>query len=298
MTGTQTPNVHTALLLDRACLQISGEDRASFLQGLVSNDVETLPAGSARFTGLLSPQGKILFEFFVVNVDGVLLIDCASAIAADLQKRLGFYKLRAKVAIEDVSATWRVGAAWGDGAAAWAEDSGAMTYSDPRLSSLGSRVLFGELDTLPPTQDFAAYEAMRIGLAIPEGGKDYAFGNAFPHDACFDLLHGVDFKKGCYVGQEVVSRMQHRGTGRTRVVGVIGENALPEGGADLTAEGFTVGHLGSVSGKQGVALARLDRVNEALAKGQPILAGTVPVTVFAPSWASYSLGGALEEAAH
>jgi folate-binding protein YgfZ len=304
MDTTQIATIHTALLSDRACLQISGEERAGFLQGLVSNDVETLAEGSARFAGLLSPQGKILFEFFVVNADGVLLLDCASGIAAELRKRLGFYKLRAKVGIEDVSALWRIGAVWGEGAAAFAEDAGALAYPDPRLPELGCRVLLGELDTLPapepsagPIADFHAYEAMRIGLAVPEGGKDYAFGNTFPHDACFDLLHGVDFKKGCYVGQEVVSRMQHRGTGRTRVVGVLGETALPEGGADLTADGFAVGHLGSVAGKRGVALARLDRVNDALTNGQQILAGAVPVTLFAPAWAPYSLGGSPEEAA-
>jgi hypothetical protein len=305
MTNTQIANVHTALLSDRACLQISGEERASFLQGLISNDVETLPEGAARFAGLLSPQGKILFEFFVVNADGVLLLDCASGIAADLQKRLGFYKLRTKVEIEDVSGLWRVGAVWGEGAAAFAEDSGALAYPDPRLPDLGWRVLLGEMDSLPaaepspggPVARFHAYEAMRIDLAVPEGGKDYAFGNAFPHDACFDLLHGVDFKKGCYVGQEVVSRMQHRGTGRTRVVGVVGESALPEGGVDLTADGFAVGHLGSVAGKRGVALARLDRVNDALANGQQILAGAVPVTLFVPAWAHYSLGASPEEAA-
>ncbi len=108
---------------------------------------------------------------------------------------------------------------------------------------------------------------MRIGLGVPEGGKDFPFGEVFPHDACLDLLHGVDFRKGCYVGQEVVSRMQHRGTGRTRVVKVVADAALPEDKPEVTVDGFPVGRLGSVSGVSGIALARIDRVREALDRG-------------------------------
>ncbi len=139
--------------------------------------------------------------------------------------------------------------------------------------------------------------AMRIAAAVPEGGTDYAYGDTFPHEACFDLLNGVSFKKGCFVGQEVVSRMQHRGTARTRVLAVSAAEPLPAGGADIVAEGFAVGRLGSVAGSRGIALARLDRVGEALAKGQPLSAGGVAVTLAVPAWASYSLGGG-EGAAH
>ncbi len=126
--------------------------------------------------------------------------------------------------------------------------------------------------------DSTAYEAMRIAAAVPEGGKDYAYGDTFPHEACFDLLNGVSFTKGCYVGQEVVSRMQHRGTARTRVLAVSAAEPLPVGGADILADGFAVGRLGSVAGGRGIALARLDRVGEAQAKGQPLSAGGVAVT--------------------
>jgi hypothetical protein len=130
---------------------------------------------------------------------------------------------------------------------------------------------------------------MRIALAIPEGGKDYAYGDAFPHDACFDLLNGVSFKKGCFVGQEVVSRMEHRGTARTRVLAVSAGQPLPQGGADIMADGFAVGRLGSAAGSRGVALARLDRVRDALAKGQALTVGGVAIEAAAPGWASYSL---------
>ncbi|MFZ0572438.1 MAG: folate-binding protein YgfZ, partial [Rhodomicrobium sp.] len=281
--------VQAALLSDRAVLEIAGEDRASFLQGLVTNDVDGLGSGQASFAGLLSPQGKILFDFFAVNAGETILLDCPAALTADLLKRLGFYKLRAKVSL--AAAQWTVAAAWGEGAGEFLKSSAAVAFADPRLPALGFRGLIkGEAPGFPAS--LSDYEAMRIAAAVPEGGKDYAYGDAFPHEACFDLLAGVNFKKGCYVGQEVVSRMQHRGTARTRVLAVSAEAPLPEGGADILAEGFAVGRLGSVSGNRGIALARLDRVKEALAKGQPLSAGGIEVTLSVPAWASYSLDSA------
>jgi len=289
---------HATLVPDRHVLEVAGEDRATFLQGLVTNDAEGLCEGEVRFAGLLSPQGKILFDFFIVSAGETFLIDCSSAISADLAKRLTLYRLRAKVTIANVSEHWRVGAAWGDGAAEWAKANAALAYPDPRFPLLGLRVLFRESDAPQLSASPGDYDAMRIGLAIPEGGKDYAYGDAFPHEACFDLLHGVNFKKGCYVGQEVVSRMQHRGTARTRVLAVSAKQPLPQGGVDIMAGGFPLGRLGSAAGHHGIALARLDRVKEALAKGQTLMAGDVPVTLAAPAWASYSLDPEPAGAAH
>ncbi|MGO8780720.1 MAG: YgfZ/GcvT domain-containing protein [Rhodomicrobium sp.] len=288
--------VQAALLSDRSVLEIAGEDRASFLQGLVTNDVDGLGSGQASFAGLLSPQGKILFDFFAVNAGETILLDCPAALTADLLKRLGFYKLRAKVLL--APSQWTVAAAWGDGAEDFLKSCAAVAFPDPRLPALGFRGLIEASKTPSFSASLSDYEAMRIAAAVPEGGKDYAYGDAFPHEACFDLLAGVNFKKGCYVGQEVVSRMQHRGTARTRVLAVSAEAPLPEGGADILVEGFAVGRLGSVSGNRGIALARLDRVKEALAKGQPLSAGGIEVTLSVPAWASYSLDSAGAEAAH
>ena len=282
-------NASISLLPDRQVLEIAGEDRKHFLQGLVTSDVESLGEGEGCFAGLLSPQGKILFDFFVVPREESLLIDCPSAISADLAKRLTLYRLRAKVTISDMGSCWRVGAAWGEGATEWAKSNTALAYPDPRLSELGLRFLVCDADQSQFLASFEDYEAMRIALAVPEGGKDYAYGDAFPHEACFDLLHGVNFKKGCYVGQEVVSRMQHRGTARTRVLAVSAKQPLPQGGADILADGSAVGRLGSVACQQGVALARLDRVREALAKGRTFAAAGVPVELAVPAWATYSL---------
>ena len=159
----------------------------------------------------------------------------------------------------------------------------AIVFEDPRLPALGFRGLAGHGTAENFSVNAGAYEAMRIAAAMPEGGKDYAWGDAFPHEACLDLLHGASFKKGCYVGQEVVSRMQHRGTARTRVLAVSADTPLPVGGTDIVADGFAVGRLGSVAGTRGIALARLDRVGEALAKGQPLSAGGVAVTLSVPN---------------
>jgi tRNA-modifying protein YgfZ len=291
-------SIKAALLTDRSVIEATGEDRVSFLQGLITNDVEDLEQGAACFAGLLSPQGKILFDFFVINAGESFLLDCPAAAAADLLKRLTFYRLRAKVSLADVSAQWRVAAAWGEDAADLLKPNAAFSYRDPRLADLGHRGLAGAALSSDFTLSASDYDAMRIAATVPEGGKDYAYGAAFPHEACFDLLNGVNFKKGCYVGQEVVSRMQHRGTARTRILAVSAQEPLPEGGADILAEGFTVGRLGSVSGSGGIALARLDRVKEALAKGQALIAGGVPAGLSAPSWASYSLASDAAEAAH
>jgi folate-binding protein YgfZ len=279
-------------------IEAAGEDRASFLQGLISNGVDGLEKGAACFAGLLSPQGKILFDFFVINTGEAFLLDCPAVTAGDLFKRLTFYRLRAKVSLSDVSAQWRVAAAWDVGAANTLEANAAFSYQDPRWLRLGYRGLFsaaGGPDLALPASD---YEAMRVAATVPEGGKDYAYGDTFPHEACFDLLNGVDFKKGCYVGQEVVSRMQHRGTARTRILAVSAQEPLPQGGADILADGFAVGRLRSAVGHRGIALARLDRVKEALVKGQALIASGILVELSVPSWANYTLKTDAAEARH
>jgi len=279
----------STLLPGRSVLQVTGDDRVSFLHGMITNDVEHLENNAARFAALLTPQGKILFDFFVIAHGDTLYLDVPKAQADALLKRLGMYKLRAKVDFADVSEKTAAGAVWGEDTAAWGTTNGALAYADPRLPELGARFLVAARSapaTHATPEDYAAH---RIALGVPEGGEDYAYADAFPHDACFDFLHGLDFKKGCFVGQEVVSRMQHRGTARTRVVLVTASQDLPEGGADIVAGGFPVGRLGSVAGKRGVALARIDRVRDALAKGLALTVGPADVDVTVPDWATYSL---------
>jgi folate-binding protein YgfZ len=162
---------------------------------------------------------------------------------------------------------------------------------DPRLAALGWRVV-APADQPPVPHGFASaseanYDAHRIPLGIPEGGIDFAFGDAFPHDADMDQLSGVDFGKGCYVGQEVVSRMEHRGTARRRFVIAAAEGPLPAAGTEVTAGGKPLGTLGSSAGNTGLALVRLDRAREAIDAGTPILAGDATLTLTLPGWARF-----------
>jgi len=257
------------LLEDRGVVRVAGPDSSVFLHGLVTNDVEKLPQGQWRYAALLTPQGKILFDFlvFCAGADEFLL-DAPADKTADLAKRLGFYKLRAKVTISNESAALAVVAA--------PEGEPA----DPRVPGLGARRIVAR-DAAPPpdAQARAAYEARRIALGTPQGGVDFAYGDVFPHDANMDLVNGVDFAKGCYVGQEVVSRMKHRGGVRKRVVRVRLDGAAPAPGAAILDGELPVGGLGAAIGENALALLRLDRVDDAAKAGRPLTAAGVRVTV-------------------
>ena len=267
----------TAFLEDRGVVRVGGEDPAEFLQGLLTNDVIKLGVGEARYAALLSPQGKILFDFLVARAPGeagaAFLLDCVSGQAGELAKRLGFYKLRAKVAVADASADCGVVATWG------AEPEGApgrLVYGDPRARGLGWRAILPRAEAAAVgAAGLAEYEALRIGLGVPKGGVDFAYGDAFPQEADMDLIHGVDFDKGCYVGQEVVSRMKHRGEARKRVARVRLDGPAPPPGAAVSDGELAVGVLGSSSGRDALALLRLDRVEAAKAAGRRLSAAGV-----------------------
>lgn len=279
---------HAALLADRTALRVRGPDAAKLLQGLITNDIAKARDGTAVHAGLLTPQGKILFDFFVVPSEEGFLLEVAAGQVPDLMKRIVFYKLRAQAEIIE-EPSYGVAAVWGERPATL--PAGAMLYADPRLAALGYRVLLPAAASLAALgcveASEAEYHSLRIRLGVPQGGLDYAYGDAFPHEALFDQLHGVDFKKGCYVGQEVVSRMEHRGTARKRVVPVEGTAALPSPGTSIEAGATPLGNLGSVSGSHGLALMRLDRAEEALKAGIPLRAGEVMVTLDRPAWARF-----------
>ncbi len=276
---------HAALLEDRGVLRLAGEDARKFLQGLITSNIDRVRDGAAIHAGLLTPQGKILFDFFVVADGDDLLLELARDKAAELAKRLGFYKLRAAVEIAE-QPSLAVAAVWGD-----APPLPAVLYADPRLPELGFRAILpagsGGLGCTEASAD--DYHTRRIGLGVPEGGRDYAFGETFPHEALFDQLGGVDFTKGCFVGQEVVSRMEHRGTARRRLVPVEGDGPLPAPGTSVEAGGAAIGMLGSASGTRGLAMLRLDRAEAALAAGTPLAAGSVTLTLRRPTFARFAM---------
>ncbi|MCK1362017.1 folate-binding protein [Bradyrhizobium sp. 199] len=279
----------SAFLPDRGVVKVAGEDARNFLNGLVTTDVDRLKPGLGRFGALLTPQGKIIVDFLITEVPkgdgGGFLIDCPKPLADSLATKLKFYKLRAKVTVENLSGDLGVLAAW-DGQPAAQPD---LAFTDPRNEGLGIRILIPEdlkqkLSDLIEAElvDATEYEAHRIALGVPRGGLDFMYSDAFPHETNMDRLAGVDFDKGCYVGQEVVSRMQHRGTARTRSVKVLLDGPSPEAGATILAGDKPVGTIGSTSGGKGIALVRIDRVAEALDAGQPLTAGGLALTLAEP----------------
>lgn len=284
-----------AFLSDRGIIRVSGEDARSFLQGLLTADMDRVAVEKPAFAALLTPQGKVIVDMIVAEADGEwgggFYLDTPRALAPDLVKRLSMYKLRAKVTVEDLSATGGVAVYYqGD----LPPDEAGVAYPDPRLPELGTR-LIAETEWLR-NETFDGedkWQSHRIALGVPEGGKDFIYSDVFPHEADMDQLNGIAFDKGCYVGQEVVSRMQHRGTARTRVVPV----RYPEGfaageGQDIIAGDKTLGRSCShTSGGIGMAILRLDRVADAMAAGEVILAGGVPMELRKPHWARFPFPG-------
>ncbi len=284
-----------ALLPDRGVVKVAGDDARNFLHGLVSADTLKLASGEARFCALLSPQGKIIADFFVteapVRDGGGFFLDVPRKLAKSLVDKLNLYKLRARVIIEDLSEVLGVLAAW-DGQGTTVV---GLCYVDPRLPVLGLRAMLpphrfadaaGELEAIIVQP--AVYEAHRIALGVPEGGVDFSYSDAFPHEADMDQLGGVDFAKGCYVGQEVVSRMEHRGIARTRAVPIRYDAEAPAAGVAVMAGDRQVGTMGSSAEGRGIALVRLDRVADALSGGELLLAGGIPIRLSKPDWARFA----------
>jgi folate-binding protein YgfZ len=268
----------SCLLPDRGLVSVSGEDAESLLNRLFTNSILDMNPGLARYAALLSPQGKLLFDFFVFRRPEAFWIDCVREHAPDLAKRLMMFKLRSNATIEDKSAELGIAAHW---------DSALMeapgpAFRDPRHNELGYRIAAPHESLRDIHADQSAYDAHRIALGIPKGGVDFVYGDTFVHDANLDLLHGVDFDKGCYVGQEVVSRVHHRKSARKRVVKVhFYGNPAPDG-ADLVAGTLQIGRITSQAGHDGLATARTDRLAEAEATSIPVMASETLVGITLP----------------
>jgi len=290
--------MQAALLPDRGVVKVAGDDARRFLNGLVTSDMAKVAAGRPCFAALLTPQGKITADFIIAEAPtedgGGFFLDCPRALASTLVEKLNFYKLRAKVICEDLSDVLGVMAVW-DGAA---DSEYGLSYSDPRLAPLGSRVMLPPHLAATAAADIGAqftdagnYEIHRIAHGVPRGGLDFVYGDTFPHEANMDQLNGVDFDKGCYVGQEVVSRVEHRASARSRVVPVAYEEFAPVSGLPIMAGEKQVGTLGSTAKGRGLALMRLDRVADALAAKTTLDAGGITVRAVKPSWAKFNWPG-------
>lgn len=285
----------TARLDDRATIAISGPDAETLLQNVLTTDVPAVVAAGLGYGALLTPQGKIVADLLLHRFGDGFVADIREETAEAFGKRLAMYRLRSKVTIA-AAEHLAVFARWG------AEDptpspspqgGGGQVAPDPRLARLGERWV-APRESVACDASLQDYHLHRIALAVPEGGLDFPFGDTFPHDAAMDSLHGVAFEKGCYIGQEVVSRMRHRGTARRRVVAVTATghpagHELPAPGAAIVAGARELGRMGSSAGPYGIAIVRLDRLGAALDSGDTVLAGDAAVTVALPHWATYTM---------
>ena len=277
--------VFIAGLPERAVIEIKGEDTLPFLQDLVTANVADLKPGQAVHSALLTPQGKILFDFFILAIADGVLLDCAAENATGLVQRLTMYRLRRALSIEQAD-DLAVAACWSD--ADLSSLSDGHVFPDPRHAGLGSRVIapkavIASISSQPPE----AYQGHRYKLGIGDAAE-IGSGELFPHEACYDQFSSVDFSKGCYVGQEVVSRMQHRGTARSRLVPVDASAALPAPGAKVMADDRQIGTLLGARGSNGLALIRLDRVEKAESAGKVLSVDGQQITVHKPAWARWA----------
>jgi folate-binding protein YgfZ len=318
------PPMPSIQLNDRALIDVSGPDAEHFLQNILTTDLDQLQHGQAKPGALLAPQGKILFDFLISRLgDDGFRLDCRADAADDFVRRLMLYRLRAKA---DISRQEQpvIQVSLGNDSDASENESTSSEHDSIRVVDTRFRLepvfrTYGAALPPPLTPPLKgegnanasespsplrggvrggdagiegtatdAYTALRIANGVAESGADYQLGDVFPHDVLLDQTGGVGFSKGCYVGQEVVSRMQHRGTARRRVLLVEAADALPSPGTELTVDGRSVGTLGSSAGNRGLAIARIDRVKTALDEGKAILAGDVPVSLSIPGWATFT----------
>jgi folate-binding protein YgfZ len=293
-----------AVLEDRGVLAIEGTDARAFLQGLVSNDVTKAGPARAIYAALLTPQGKFLHDFFIAELAEVLLLDCEKARLADLKRRLGLYKLRAQVTIADRSADLAVAALFGDGALGalvLPDQAGAargfangIAFVDPRLASAGARAIAPResLRAGAIAVGFAEtgaddYDKMRISLGLPDGSRDLEVERAILLENGFEELNGVDWNKGCYMGQELTARTKYRGLVRKRLMPVAIEGPAPAFGAPIRFGEADAGEMRSSRGGIGLALLRLEKVAEARAAGMPLSAGDARLIPIKPDWAKF-----------
>ena len=290
----ETP--HIIQLPGRALLRLDGPEAKDFLNGLVSNNVTKAAPDHALYAALLTPQGKFLADMFIQAHQDALWLDVAASRLDDLAKKLKLYRLRAKVEIAPQPG-WQAYALIGPKAAealALPEQAGAakafgqgFACIDPRLAAMGARIWLhpqGEAPNLGEKAEFAAYEALRLRLGLPDGAQDIEIDKGLLLENHFEALHGVDFAKGCYVGQEVTARTKYRGLVKKQLYRVNAEAALPPPGSIVTQDGTEAGQLLSHDGQVGLALLRNEQVTKASEGGAPLLAGGIALQATLPDY--------------
>jgi len=269
---------HIALLPSRGVIALSGLDARELLQGLITNNINLVSESRAVYAALLTPQGKLMFDFFILEGGGKLLLDCHREHLPALLKRLTMYRLRAKVEIEDVSEVLAVAAIWGGDAPTLP----GATYADPRLAALGTRAFVPTSEPISTNASEGDYDILRLAHGVPNMASDAGQDQTFMLEANFDELHGVDFQKGCYIGQELASRMKRKNGLRKRLLPVNVDGPLPDPGTEVVAGERRIGEMRSGTDNRAMAYLRLDRLEEA--KDEQLTAGGMSLTVDWPEW--------------
>jgi hypothetical protein len=293
-------NPSFARLENRGLLAVRGEDARTFLQGLISNDIRQVNDDRAIYAAFLTAQGKYLHDFFVVPLGDTLVLDCEAGRAADLVRRLSLYRLRSKVTVEERTADYIVAAVFGEGAdqafqlndeASAAAFAGGVVYRDPRLGAAGVRAILprenGEevlrkMDFSEAT--FAAYDTHRLALGLPDGSRDMVVEKTILLEAGFDELNGVDWQKGCFLGQELTARTKYRGLIKRRLVPVRFDGQSPAPGTQILLDGRDAGEMRSSAPGIGLALLRLEALAAAEGAGTPLVAGDTRLVPEKPDW--------------
>ena len=284
------------MLEDRSVLAVSGPDRRSFLQGLVSNDVDKVGPAQTRYAALLTAQGKYLHDFMMIEFGDEIWLEAEAGRLGDLKRRLSIYRLRAKAALDE-RPELAVAVAFGTGAAAamgLSEEPGAgrpfgsgVAFVDPRLAALGVRCILPRANirsalagTGLAELGFPAYDRVRLELGIPDSGRDLVAEKSILLEAGFDELNGVDWQKGCYIGQELTARTKYRGLIKKRLMPVAIDGAAPAPGTIVTADGREAGEMRSSRDGLGLALLRIEPVSE----GKQLMAGETTLRPSTPGW--------------
>jgi folate-binding protein YgfZ len=300
------------ILADRGVLAVGGADRHAFLQGLISNDIEQVGPGQAIYAAFLTPQGKYLHDFFIIEHGSALLLDCEAARRDDLLRRLKLYRLRSKISLDDATGRFAVAALIGEGVPASlgvpaeagraAAFAGGVAFIDPRLPALGARVILPRqpddtaaavtIETQLGQLGFVAlgaadYDRLRLDQGVPDGSRDLPIEKAILLENNLDELNAISWSKGCYMGQELTARTRYRGLVRKRLMPVTVDGPLPAAGTPVTVAGHEIGEMRSGADGRALALLRVEETVHALVEGMPLLAGASRLTPRKPVWVHF-----------
>lgn len=292
------------ILHDRGLLKVSGYDAVNFLQGLVTNDVSKVDSGCALYSGMLSPQGKYLYDFFIVEMNGELVLDCEAGRLKDLKRKLNMYKLRSKVELIEITQSFIISAFIGESVAETLQLNKSegvakpflegVAFIDPRIASIGGRAIIPRDNASDKLTNAGfsvgkaeEYETLRLSLGLPDGSRDMLIEKAILLENGFQELNGIDWEKGCYMGQELTARTHYRGLIKKRLMPVKIEGPMPAPGTAIMHGEKNVGEMRSGNAEWGLALIRLEQFNDISENSEGFSAEGTTLRPVKPEWAEF-----------